>query len=75
MMSRVLVHQGSRLIKQDTFYEERAMGQIRIVAKGNYAGEGISQGLARGLQVYYRDCNLTDEGLSLIHISEPTRPY
>lgn len=30
-----------------------------------YPGEGISRGLARGLLVYYGDCNLTGEGMGI----------
>jgi hypothetical protein len=41
------------------------MGQIHIVADEKYPGEGISRGLARGLLVYYQDCNLTDEGMGI----------
>ena len=41
------------------------MDQIPIVADEKYPGEGISRGLARGLQVYCQDCNLTDEGMGI----------
>jgi hypothetical protein len=41
------------------------MGGIRILAGTDYTGEGISRGLARGLPVYYGDCNLTGEGMGI----------
>jgi len=41
------------------------MDQIHIVADENYPGEGLSRGLARGLVVYYQNCNLTDEGMGI----------
>jgi len=41
------------------------MGQIDIRAGDTYPGEGISRGLARGLQVTYQDCNLTGEGMGI----------
>lgn len=53
------------LIRGDITFKERVMGQIRIVTDENYTGEGISQGLARGLLVYYQDCNLTGEGMGI----------
>ena len=40
------------------------MEEVRIVAE-EYAGEGISRGLARGLLVYHGDCNLTGEGMGI----------
>jgi hypothetical protein len=41
------------------------MNRIRIVPGPEYHGEGISRGLARGLLVYYGDCNLTGEGMGI----------
>ena len=41
------------------------MDTIRIISDTAYRGEGISQGLARGLLVYYGDCNLTGEGMGI----------
>ena len=41
------------------------MDRIRIVPGQDYRGEGISQGLARGLLVYHGDCNLTGEGMGI----------
>jgi hypothetical protein len=41
------------------------MDTIRIIPDGRYRGEGISQGLARGLLVYFGDCNLTGEGMGI----------
>ncbi len=41
------------------------MNTIRIVPDSAYQGEGISKGLARGLLVYYGDCNLTGEGMGI----------
>ena len=40
------------------------MDKIRIVAE-EYSGEGISRDLARGLLVYYGNCNLTGEGMGI----------
>ena len=51
------------------------MGGIRIVAGADYAGEGISRGLARGLPVYYGDCNLTGEGMGIGGIALRNREY
>ena len=36
-----------------------SMDKLRIVPAADYAGEGISKGLARGLRIWYGDCNLT----------------
>jgi len=41
------------------------MDKICIVPDSVYQGEGISKGLARGLLVYYGDCNLTGEGMGI----------
>jgi hypothetical protein len=41
------------------------MNKIRIIPDSIYQGEGISQGLARGLLVYYGDQNLTGEGMGI----------
>ncbi|MGA2912281.1 MAG: hypothetical protein ABSE07_02060 [Methanoregula sp.] len=41
------------------------MDNIRIIPDTAYRGEGISQGLARGLLVYYGDLNLTGEGMGI----------
>jgi hypothetical protein len=41
------------------------MDTICIKTDNDYTGEGISRGLARGLLVYYGDCNLTGEGMGL----------
>ena len=41
------------------------MDKIRIVSGPEYSGEGRSQGLARGLLVYYGDQNLTGEGMGI----------
>ncbi len=51
------------------------MDGIRIVAGAGYAGEGISRGLARGLPVYYGDCNLTGEGMGIGSIALRNRDY
>lgn len=51
------------------------MDGIRIVAGAEYAGEGISRGLARGLPVYYGDCNLTGEGMGIGSIALRNREY
>jgi hypothetical protein len=42
-----------------------SMDTIRIVPGAGYSGEGISQGLARGLLVYYGDQNITGEGMGI----------
>jgi hypothetical protein len=63
------------LIKEDNLFKERAMGQIHIVADENYPGEGLSRGLAHGLQVYYQDCNLTDEGMGIGSIAMRDHNY
>lgn len=41
------------------------MDNLRIGPAADYAGEGISGGLARGLLVWYGDCNLTGEGMGI----------
>jgi hypothetical protein len=41
------------------------MDKIRIIPDCVSQGEGISKGLARGLRVYYGDCNLTGEGMGI----------
>ncbi len=41
------------------------MDNLRIVPGAGYSGEGISLGLARGLLVFYGDCNLTGEGMGI----------
>jgi hypothetical protein len=41
------------------------MDNICIKPDDGYRGEGISKGLARGLLVYYGDCNLTGEGMGI----------
>lgn len=41
------------------------MDKICIIPDSVYQGEGISKGLARGLLVYYGDCNLTGEGMGI----------
>ena len=41
------------------------MDKIRIIPDRACQGEGISRGLARGLLVYYGDCNLTGEGMGI----------
>jgi len=41
------------------------MDKICIMPGSVYQGEGISKGLARGLLVYYGDCNLTGEGMGI----------
>jgi hypothetical protein len=41
------------------------MEKICIKPDSVYQGEGISRGLARGLLVYYGDCNLTGEGMGI----------
>ena len=41
------------------------MDKICIMSDSVYQGEGISKGLARGLLVYYGDCNLTGEGMGI----------
>lgn len=51
------------------------MGQIHIVADEKYPGEGISRGFARGLLVYYQDCNLTDEGMGIGSIAVRDHNY
>jgi hypothetical protein len=43
----------------------RLMTKIRIVTDENYRGEGISEGLARGLLVFYASENLTGEGMGI----------
>lgn len=51
------------------------MDGIRIAAGTDYTGEGISRGLARGLPVYYGDCNLTGEGMGIGGIALRNREY
>ena len=41
------------------------MTGIRIVPGGHFRGEGISEGLARGLLVFYSTTNLTGEGMGI----------
>jgi len=51
------------------------MENLRIVPATEYSGEGISRGLARGLLVYYGDCNLTGEGMGLGSIALRDQEY
>ncbi len=51
------------------------MDTIRIVPGAGYAGEGKSQGLARGLLVYYGDRNITGEGMGIGSIALRDREY
>lgn len=51
------------------------MDTIRIVPGADYPGEGISQGLARGLLVYYGDQNITGEGMGIGSIAVRDEEY
>jgi len=51
------------------------MDTIRIVPGAGYTGEGKSQGLARGLLVYYGDRNITGEGMGIGSIALRDRNY
>jgi hypothetical protein len=51
------------------------MDEIRIVPGPEYPGTGISRGLARGLLVYYGDCNLTGEGMGIGSIAVRDHEY
>jgi hypothetical protein len=51
------------------------MDRIRIVPGTGYPGEGISKGLARGLQVYYGECHLTGEGMGIGSIALRDHEY
>jgi hypothetical protein len=51
------------------------MNKIRIIPDSIYQGEGISQGLARGLLVYFGDCNLTGEGMGIGSIALRDQEY
>lgn len=53
------------------------MNNIRIIPDTSYRGEGISQGLARGLLVYYEDTNLTGEGMGIgsVALRDPACTY
>jgi len=51
------------------------MDTIRIVPGAGYAGEGKSQGLARGLLVYFGDRNITGEGMGIGSIALRDREY
>ena len=51
------------------------MNKIRIIPDSICQGEGISQGLARGLLVYYGDCNLTGEGMGIGSIALRDQEY
>jgi hypothetical protein len=53
------------------------MDTICIRPEADYQGEGISTGLARGLLVYYGDCNLTGEGMGIgsIALRDPSCTY
>jgi hypothetical protein len=46
-------------------FSPATMEDLRIVSAGDYTGEGIRKSLARGLLVYYGDCNLTGEGMGI----------
>lgn len=52
-----------------------SMNKIRIIPDSTYQGEGISKGLARGLLVYYGDCNLTGEGMGIGSIALRDQQY
>jgi hypothetical protein len=53
------------------------MDNLRIVPGSDYPGEGVSHGLARGLLVFYGDCNLTGEGMGIgtIALRDRTTTY
>jgi len=53
------------------------MDTIRIIPDTDYCGEGVSQGLARGLLVYYGDLNMTGEGMGIgsVAIRDPECTY
>jgi hypothetical protein len=51
------------------------MDKIRIEPGAEYSGEGISQGLARGLLVYYGDQNITGEGMGIGSIALRDREF
>ena len=51
------------------------MDKIRIVPGAGYTGEGNSQGLARGLLVYYGDRNITGEGMGIGSIALRDQEY
>jgi hypothetical protein len=51
------------------------MDRIRIEPGAEYSGEGISQGLARGLLVYYGDKNITGEGMGIGSIALRDQEY
>lgn len=46
-------------------FSPEIMVELRIVPGMDCTGEGISKGLARGLLVYFGDCNLTGEGMGI----------
>jgi len=56
-------------------FRQGSMDTIRIVPGAGYAGEGKSQGLARGLLVYYGDRNITGEGMGIGSIALRDRKY
>ncbi len=49
----------------DQMFSIESMDKLRIVPAADYSGEGISKNLARGLLVWYGDCNLTGEGMGI----------
>jgi hypothetical protein len=59
------------------FFYRGIMDKIRIVPDSSYQGTAISRGLARGLLVYYGDCNLTGEGMGIgsIALRDPECTY
>ncbi len=56
---------GSVYIGTRQMFRLGSMDKIRIVPGAGYTGEGKSQGLARGLLVYYGDRNITGEGMGI----------
>ncbi|MGB9176123.1 MAG: hypothetical protein WCB46_05230 [Methanoregula sp.] len=56
-------------------FKPESMDAIGIVPGAEYSGEGISQGLARGLLVYFGDQNITGEGMGIGSIALKDQDY
>jgi len=57
------------------FTELYFMNGIRVIPDGHYLGGGISQGLARGLLVFFCDQNLTGEGMGIGSVAVRDHEY
>ena len=77
--TRIAVVDGNIFGAVDTSSQLYSISTEAEISEINYFGNGFTNPLAlahdSSFQINYYETNETDEDLSLIHISEPTRPY